>query len=1529
MPVMQRSMSGPQGPNWCWEKVVGVDCSSPEPCCIWLASSRNGERKSATLPTRTRGSHWGMQQGAPLAPRDGGLPSNSPPPEEPFTWVGPRTLIIRKTRQGFGFTLRHFIVYPPESAVHATQQDENGTAEYPSASSRLEPMDTIFVKQVKEGGPAQLAGLCTGDRLVKVNGESIIGKTYSQVIALIQNSDDVLELSIMPRDEDILQLAYSQDAYLKGNEPYRGVAHSIPEPPPVFYPWRGQPPESSPGYPVSSRGQRSNYEDFSSIRSPIHGDVPRSSPPHRESYSRPVHNPLPPPRPYMGSPSSSDRFRGPGPPYNSAYGWTSRYQPEPPIKAPLDSWEQTTNPRWVSQWERHQALCNWMSQQTPRRRGSALPPRRRSASQDRLGEVSHHSNWPHSVSQDTLHHPPDNDSWGHRAQSDNYLTRYGRSMEKLELNALISPPYERPVWSSDRPPRTAQIVSRPCASQTVPPVHRDAAKPPTQHSSSGDSGYIGYRSYSPSFQRRTELLHAFSFRETAFSGFPTFRTAQYPSSPPSPTERREPSASVSSTDDSSATEERREEVVLRQKPPSGRKPPAAARQVNVLFPEEGKDLEFPPSPAGSEETSSERPLQRVPPLPFSEDPLTSIPFIDEPTSPSIDLRAKHVPASCVVSSAINSAPVISDSPSSPTFSFSIGCHYSQDCSSIKSSRRSSYLLAITTERSKSCDDGLNTFRDDVRLPRRVVGRVPSLRMLRSFFTDGSLDSLVASEEARSKRHSASELSDTELSDVHREGWLLYKQILTNKGKKVGGGLRQWKRVYSILRPHLLFLHKERPETRGPGPGEEEQPISILGSLVDISYSETKKKHVFRLTTPDFCEYLFQAEDRDDMLGWVKAIRENSRDEGEDPGFASHALINKKLNDYRKVSISGAKPDTSPKGTRSLGIRSELLWATGLAAPRSPKPDGAVKAEEGPSSKVPWGINIMKKNKKCPPRAFGVRLEDCQPAAENKGVPLIVELCCTLVEQKGLEYLGIYRVPGNNAVVSSLQEQLNKGLIETNIQDQRWQDLNVVSSLLKLFFRKLPEPLFTDDKYNEFIEANRLEDSRERMKRLRKLIKELPSYYYETLRFLVRHLKTVADHSEKNKMEPRNLALVFGPTLVRTSEDNMTDMVTHMPDRYKIVETLIQHSDWFFSDEHEKAEKTPVDESDAQAVPNIEHLLPNIGRTIAPGDTSDSTNSDSAKAKASRKELYARDILSIPFISAVNRKRRKRRDEKRFGSSTEEDDSEQEVARLGQPEQEVESIEKPEKAEEPVCSKTQDGKLMDGGDIEAETKSSGSRWPAPVEERIPADARSIVSGYSTLSTLCSEPASSVRGGDEADDERSEFSHMETDTEVGGGRETERPRSQDSFTSQRLIPGDTLARKKFGKGKLEGLEDPVSSHSRTPQRIRPAADDLCVAAMRKPGSPETRRRKSAWRRHTVVLPGQLTDLNFNDWKEPALGATSASEPSARLSGGAWAEGRDSGLSSLESQKAKTPAVQEPVANKGSKSQNPTLPGLRHYL
>lgn len=51
------------------------------------------------------------------------------------------------------------------------------------------------------------------------------------------------------------------------------------------------------------------------------------------------------------------------------------------------------------------------------------------------------------------------------------------------------------------------------------------------------------------------------------------------------------------------------------------------------------------------------------------------------------------------------------------------------------------------------------------------------------------------------------------------------------------------------------------------------------------------------------------------------------------------------------------------------------------------------------------------------------------------VPLIVEVCCKVVEERGLEYTGIYRVPGNNAAISSMQEELNtKGLTDTDVQE---------------------------------------------------------------------------------------------------------------------------------------------------------------------------------------------------------------------------------------------------------------------------------------------------------------------------------------------------------------------------------------------------------------------------------------------------------------------------------------------------------------
>ena len=75
-----------------------------------------------------------------------------------------------------------------------------------------DPLDTIFVKSIKEGGPAVIAGLNIGDRIVSVNNESVAGKSYPQVVQMIQKSRDMLRLVVVPKQDDILQVYFSEIA---------------------------------------------------------------------------------------------------------------------------------------------------------------------------------------------------------------------------------------------------------------------------------------------------------------------------------------------------------------------------------------------------------------------------------------------------------------------------------------------------------------------------------------------------------------------------------------------------------------------------------------------------------------------------------------------------------------------------------------------------------------------------------------------------------------------------------------------------------------------------------------------------------------------------------------------------------------------------------------------------------------------------------------------------------------------------------------------------------------------------------------------------------------------------------------------------------------------------------------------------------------------------------------------------------------------------------------------------------------------
>lgn len=108
-------------------------------------------------------------------------------------------------------------------------------------------------------------------------------------------------------------------------------------------------------------------------------------------------------------------------------------------------------------------------------------------------------------------------------------------------------------------------------------------------------------------------------------------------------------------------------------------------------------------------------------------------------------------------------------------------------------------------------------------------------------------------------------------------------------------MRPWKRVFSVLRAHSLFFYKDKREAvlHAAGAGtrlEQNPPISVQGCLIDIAYSDTKRKHTLRLTTQDLCEYLLQAEDQDDMMAWIQMIRENSKTDSEVRAEAAATIL---------------------------------------------------------------------------------------------------------------------------------------------------------------------------------------------------------------------------------------------------------------------------------------------------------------------------------------------------------------------------------------------------------------------------------------------------------------------------------------------------------------------------------------------------------------------------------------------------------------------------------------------------------------
>ncbi|XP_076179403.1 GTPase regulator associated with FAK isoform X1 [Ptiloglossa arizonensis] len=158
--------------------------------------------------------------------------------------------------------------------------------------------------------------------------------------------------------------------------------------------------------------------------------------------------------------------------------------------------------------------------------------------------------------------------------------------------------------------------------------------------------------------------------------------------------------------------------------------------------------------------------------------------------------------------------------------------------------------------------------------------------------------------------------------------------------------------------------------------------------------------------------------------------------------------------------------------------------------------------------------------------------------------MFVSKCIAALEERGLEEQGLYRVVGVASKVNKLLAMgLDRRKLEKFNMDDRFEwESKTITSALKTYLRTLSEPLMTFQYYNSFISAAKQDMKEARTNDIHNLVYGLPKANFSMLILLIRHLCSVAKKSDKNLMTIGNLAVCFGPSLLRPKEETVASIM---------------------------------------------------------------------------------------------------------------------------------------------------------------------------------------------------------------------------------------------------------------------------------------------------------------------------------------------------------------------------------------------------
>ncbi|XP_039380482.1 rho GTPase-activating protein 12 isoform X5 [Mauremys reevesii] len=371
--------------------------------------------------------------------------------------------------------------------------------------------------------------------------------------------------------------------------------------------------------------------------------------------------------------------------------------------------------------------------------------------------------------------------------------------------------------------------------------------------------------------------------------------------------------------------------------------------------------------------------------------------------------------------------------------------------------------------------------------------------------------------------------------------LLNVTKITENGKKVR---KNWMSSWAVLQgSSLLFTKTQGTGTSwkfGVNQSKPEFTVDLRGAVIDwASKDKSSKKNVIELKTRQGTELLIQSDNDVFINEWFKVLSYTISNQA----VESDEAFEDDIPDSPGVEKQDKEKDhKDSKKLRSMKISSSIdsseqkKTKTKLKKFLTRRPTLQAVREKGYIKDQVFGSNLTSL---------------CQ--RENSSVPKFVKLCIEHVEEHGLDVDGLYRVSGNLAVIQKLRFAVNHDE-KLDLNDSKWEDIHVITGALKMFFRELPEPLFTYNHFNDFVNAIK-QEPRQRVHAVKDLIKQLPKPNQDTMQILFRHLKRVVENGEKNRMTYQSVAIVFGPTLLKPEKET-GNIAVHTVYQNQIVELIL-------------------------------------------------------------------------------------------------------------------------------------------------------------------------------------------------------------------------------------------------------------------------------------------------------------------------------------------------------------------------------------